>query len=122
MLATRWPGGARPGGSRPRRAASAPTACCSARTTARPRSSRRPPGSRRLPGPERSRYDALAMTTSRGMVPADLTRIRFVSDAQVSPDGRVVAFVVTTLSEERDEYRSEEHTSELQSQSNLVCR
>src|SRR5216683_5086655 len=107
MLATRWPGGARPGGSRPRRAASAPTACCSARTTARARSSRRPPGSRRLPGPERSRYDALAMTTSRGMVPADLTRIRFVSDAQVSPDGRVVAFVDTTLSEERDEYLSQ---------------
>jgi dipeptidyl aminopeptidase/acylaminoacyl peptidase len=40
------------------------------------------------------------------MVPADLTRIRFVSDAQVSPDGRTIAFVVTTLSEERDEYLS----------------
>jgi dipeptidyl aminopeptidase/acylaminoacyl peptidase len=52
-------------------------------------------------------YDALAMGTSRGMVPADLTRIRFVSDAQVSPDGRAVAFVVTTLSEERDEYLSQ---------------
>lgn len=47
------------------------------------------------------------MTASRGMVPADLTRIRFVSDAQVSPDGRAVAFVVTTLSEERDEYLSQ---------------
>src|SRR5260370_36485376 len=107
MLAQRWPGGARPGGSRPRRAASAPTACCSARTTARPRSSRRPPGSRRLPGPERSRYDAPAMTTSRGEVPADLTRVRFVSDAHVSPDGRVLAFVVTTLSEYRDEHLSQ---------------
>ena len=53
------------------------------------------------------RYDALAMATPRGMVPADLTRIRFVSDARVSPDGRVVAFVVTTLSEERDEYLSQ---------------
>jgi dipeptidyl aminopeptidase/acylaminoacyl peptidase len=41
------------------------------------------------------------------MVPADLTRIRFVSDARVSPDGRAVAFVVTTLSEERDEYLSQ---------------
>ena len=41
------------------------------------------------------------------MVPADLTRIRFVSDAQVSPDGRTVAFVVTELSEERDEYLSQ---------------
>src|SRR5260370_37008222 len=107
MLAQRWPGGARPGRSRPRRAAFAPAACSSARTTARPRSSRRPPGSRRLPAPRGSRYDALAMTSSRGMVPADLTRIRFVSDAQVSPDGRVVAFVVTTLSEERDEYLSQ---------------
>jgi dipeptidyl aminopeptidase/acylaminoacyl peptidase len=41
------------------------------------------------------------------MLPADLTRIRFVSDAQVSPDGRTVAFVVTMLSEERDEYLSQ---------------
>jgi dipeptidyl aminopeptidase/acylaminoacyl peptidase len=47
------------------------------------------------------------MTPSRGMVPADLTRIRFASDARVSPDGRVVAFVLTTLSEERDEYLSQ---------------
>jgi dipeptidyl aminopeptidase/acylaminoacyl peptidase len=47
------------------------------------------------------------MTPARGMVPADLTRIRFVGDAQVSPDGRTVAFVVTTLSEERDEYLSQ---------------
>jgi dipeptidyl aminopeptidase/acylaminoacyl peptidase len=47
------------------------------------------------------------MAPSRGMVPADLTRIRFVSDARVSPDGRTIAFVVTTLSEERDEYLSQ---------------
>jgi dipeptidyl aminopeptidase/acylaminoacyl peptidase len=38
------------------------------------------------------------------MTPHDLTRMRFVSDAQLSPDGRRVAFVVTTLSEARDEY------------------
>jgi dipeptidyl aminopeptidase/acylaminoacyl peptidase len=38
------------------------------------------------------------------MVPADITRIRWVSDPQISPDGRQVAFVVTALSEERDEY------------------
>src|SRR5882672_6218074 len=45
------------------------------------------------------------MTTGRrGMIPADLTRVQFVTDPQVSPDGRRVAFVVTTLSEERDEY------------------
>ena len=42
----------------------------------------------------------------RGMVPQDLTRIAFVTDAQISPDGRRIAFVVTTLSEERDEYLS----------------
>jgi len=40
------------------------------------------------------------------MTPQDLTRIRFVSDPQISPDGRAVAFVVSTLSEERDEYLS----------------
>jgi dipeptidyl aminopeptidase/acylaminoacyl peptidase len=40
------------------------------------------------------------------MVPDDLTRIRFVSDPQLSPDGRRVAFVVTVLSVERDRYLS----------------
>ena len=40
------------------------------------------------------------------MVPEDLLRIRFVSDPQLHPDGRRVAFVVTTLSEARDEYLS----------------
>ena len=29
----------------------------------------------------------------RGMVPQDLTRIAFVTDAQISPDGRRIAFV-----------------------------
>ena len=42
----------------------------------------------------------------RGMTPEDITRIRWVSDAQMSPDGERVAFVVTTLSEERDAYLS----------------
>lgn len=42
-----------------------------------------------------------------GMTPADLTRIRVASDPRISPDGRRVAFVVTTLSEERDEYLSQ---------------
>ncbi|MGH7368902.1 MAG: TolB family protein, partial [Candidatus Rokuibacteriota bacterium] len=46
------------------------------------------------------------MPSPRAMVPQDLTRIRFVSDPQISPDGRAVAFVVTTLSEEKDEYLS----------------
>ena len=42
----------------------------------------------------------------RPMIPEDLFRIRFVSDPQLHPDGRCVAFVVTTLSESRDEYLS----------------
>jgi len=46
------------------------------------------------------------MPTPRAMVPQDLTRIRFVSDPQIAPDGRTVAIVVTTLSEEKDEYLS----------------
>jgi dipeptidyl aminopeptidase/acylaminoacyl peptidase len=40
------------------------------------------------------------------MVPEDLTRLLSVSDPQLSPDGRRIAFVVTSLSEERDEYLS----------------
>ena len=44
--------------------------------------------------------------TTRGMNPRDLLRIRVVTDPQISPDGTVVAFVVTVLSEERDEYLS----------------
>src|SRR5262245_34220820 len=46
------------------------------------------------------------VSAARGMVPGDLTRIQLVTDPQVSPDGRRIAFVVTTLSEERDEYLS----------------
>ncbi len=46
------------------------------------------------------------MPTPRAMVPQDLTRIRFASDPQIAPDGRTVAFVVTTLSEDKDEYLS----------------
>ena len=46
------------------------------------------------------------MTNRRGMRPEDLFRIRWLSDAQLAPDGRTVAFVVTTLDEEEDEYRS----------------
>ncbi len=45
-------------------------------------------------------------TARRAMEAKDLTRIRFVSDPQISPDGKQVAFVVTTLSEEKDEYLS----------------
>jgi dipeptidyl aminopeptidase/acylaminoacyl peptidase len=46
----------------------------------------------------------MADTGRRAMTPQDLTHIRFVSDPQISPDGRQVAFVVTTLSEDSDEY------------------
>ncbi len=47
------------------------------------------------------------MTDARRPVTAqDLTRLRGVSDPQISPDGRRVAFVMTTASEERDEYLS----------------
>lgn len=40
------------------------------------------------------------------MLPQDLTRIHSVGDPQIAPDARTVAFVVTTLSEEKDEYLS----------------
>jgi dipeptidyl aminopeptidase/acylaminoacyl peptidase len=43
----------------------------------------------------------------RGMTPEDLLRIIWVSDPQISPDARRVAFVATTLSEDRDEYLSQ---------------
>jgi dipeptidyl aminopeptidase/acylaminoacyl peptidase len=45
-------------------------------------------------------------TGRRAMTPEDITRITFVSDPQISPDGRRVAFVATTLSKEKDEYLS----------------
>jgi dipeptidyl aminopeptidase/acylaminoacyl peptidase len=42
----------------------------------------------------------------RPVVPEDLFRIRLVGDPQLHPDGRCVAFVVTTLCETQDEYLS----------------
>ena len=48
----------------------------------------------------------MTQPAGRPMVPEDLLRIRFVSDPQLHPDGDRVAFVVTTLSEARDEYLS----------------
>src|SRR4029453_12778943 len=44
-----------------------------------------------------------AMPTPRPMTPHDLTRVRFVSDPQISPDGATVAFVVRTRSEGGDD-------------------
>lgn len=46
-------------------------------------------------------------TNRRAMTPQDITRIRLVSDPQISPNGWRVAFVVTTLSEEKDQYFSQ---------------
>jgi Tol biopolymer transport system component len=46
------------------------------------------------------------ITTGRAVVPDDLLRLKFVGDPQISPDGSRVAFVVTTLSQEHDEYTS----------------
>ena len=43
---------------------------------------------------------------ARGMMPTDLFRIQWVSDAALSPDGSLVAFTVTRLDEEADDYRS----------------
>jgi dipeptidyl aminopeptidase/acylaminoacyl peptidase len=42
----------------------------------------------------------------RSMTPADLYRILWVSDANLSPDGTTVAFTVTRLDEEADDYLS----------------
>jgi dipeptidyl aminopeptidase/acylaminoacyl peptidase len=46
------------------------------------------------------------MTDERRVVAEDLFRLRFVGDPRVSPDGARVAFVTTTLDEERNDYRS----------------
>src|SRR5215813_10295924 len=43
---------------------------------------------------------------TRGMTPADLFRLQWVSDARIAPDGRTLAFTVTRLDEEADDYRS----------------
>jgi dipeptidyl aminopeptidase/acylaminoacyl peptidase len=43
---------------------------------------------------------------TRGMTPADLFRIQWVSDARIAPDGRTLAFTVTRLDEAADDYRS----------------
>jgi dipeptidyl aminopeptidase/acylaminoacyl peptidase len=43
---------------------------------------------------------------ARGMIPTDLFRIQWVSDVRLSPNGRLVAFTVTCLDEEADDYRS----------------
>ena len=47
------------------------------------------------------------------MTPEDITRISWVSDPQISPDARRVAFVATTLSDDQDEYLKWTEPSEL---------
>ncbi len=42
----------------------------------------------------------------RSVAPEDLYRVAIVNDAQVSPDGTFVAFVVTRIDKECDQYRS----------------
>jgi len=49
----------------------------------------------------------MADPARRAMTPEDITRIVWVSDPQISPDGARVAFVATTLSEDKDEYLSQ---------------
>lgn len=48
----------------------------------------------------------MTVSGQRAMTPQDITRIRWLSDPQFTPDGRRVAFVVTMLCDERDEYLS----------------
>lgn len=43
---------------------------------------------------------------TRAFEPRDITRIAWVGDPQASPDGATIAFTVTRLSEERDEYQT----------------
>ncbi|MBE3589505.1 MAG: S9 family peptidase [Firmicutes bacterium] len=43
---------------------------------------------------------------TRTLMPSDLFRLRLVSDAQISPDGSLVAYVLTELDRQADAYRS----------------
>src|SRR2546426_6306560 len=65
---------------------------------------------------------AAASQTARTLTPDDLFAIRSVGDPQLSPEGKWIAYTVSALSADKDKSRSEEHTSELQSPCNLVCR
>src|SRR5438445_359059 len=52
-----------------------------------------------------ARYDPVPQLPPP-MTPDDLYALRFLMDAQISPDGARVAFAVRTANEERDGYRS----------------
>ena len=45
--------------------------------------------------------------TPRPITPEDLYRFTYVGDPQLSPDGRTIAFVRTTVDKEADTYRSQ---------------
>src|SRR2546427_1565195 len=49
-------------------------------------------------------------------------RVAFISLTAIPLSLLVAIIVLTRMGESKDKQRSEEHTSELQSQSNLVCR
>lgn len=46
------------------------------------------------------------MTTKRRLAPDDLYKLTFVSDPQISPDGKQIAYVRTVIDEKTKEYRS----------------
>ena len=48
----------------------------------------------------------MAVAEERLITARDLFALKFVGDPQLSPDGATVAFVVMTLDEEADDYRS----------------
>src|SRR2546430_12210681 len=79
------------------------------------------PLSRSPPPPDRSVPDTTAQVIGVGSA---RTSIRFVLDQTVPPGSTSVRSrsMVARRTIERLRTRSEEHTSELQSQSNLVCR
>src|SRR3712207_7219332 len=79
---------------------------------------RRPPRSTLFP------YTTLFRSSKRPLQADDIYNIRELRDPQRSPDGKWVAYTVTTAVKDTDKNntRSEEHTSELQSRQYLVCR
>src|SRR5256885_10473539 len=83
---------------------------------------RRPPRSTLFPYTTlfRSHYYALDVASGRTI---QLTSAEGRQDAVVSPDGKLLAVLHSRANHPPELYfRSEEHTSELQSPCNLVCR
>src|SRR6185312_13229685 len=62
---------------------------------------------RRPSGVELERYAVSEPATRRrGMTPEDIFQLRWLADAQISGDGQHVAFSVTTLDQQADDYRA----------------